>query len=51
MLSKIKCRDFIHHGDHDSLVPYTNALYAKEKLVNATSVEPITLPGADHFIT
>lgn len=50
MLSKIACRVFILHGNHDSLVPYTNAFYAKEKLVNAASVELLTLPGADHFI-
>ena len=50
MLSQIRCRVYILHGDHDSLVPYTNVLYAKEKLVNATSVELITLRGADHFI-
>jgi pimeloyl-ACP methyl ester carboxylesterase len=50
MLSQIKCRVYILHGDHDSLVPYSNALYAKQKLVNAASVELITLEGADHFI-
>ena len=50
MLSQVRCRVFILHGNHDSLVPYFNALYAKEKLVNAASVELITLQGADHFI-
>ena len=50
ILSKITCRVFILHGDHDSLVPYENALYAKSKLTNAKSVELITLQGADHFI-
>jgi pimeloyl-ACP methyl ester carboxylesterase len=50
MLSQIRCRVFIMHGDHDSLVPYANALYAKNKMVNAKSVELITLQGADHFI-
>jgi pimeloyl-ACP methyl ester carboxylesterase len=50
MLSQIKCRVYILHGDHDSLVPYENALYAKRNLVNAKSVELITLKGEDHFI-
>lgn len=50
MLSQIRCRVFILHGNHDSLVPYGNALYAKENLVRAKSVEMITLNGADHFI-
>lgn len=50
MLSKITCRVFILHGNHDSRVPYGNALYAKASLVNAKSVEMITLQGADHFI-
>jgi len=50
MLSQIKCRVYILHGDHDSLVPYENALYAKKNLVNAKSVELITLKGEDHFI-
>ena len=50
MLSQVRCRVFILHGNNDSLVPYFNALYAKEKLVNAASVELITLQGADHFI-
>lgn len=50
MLSQIKCRVYILHGDHDSLVPYENALFAKENLVNAKSVELITLKNEDHFI-
>lgn len=50
MLSKIKCSVHILHGNHDSLVPYANALYAKDNLVNASSVELITLQGEDHFI-
>lgn len=50
MLSQIRCRVFLLQGDHDSLVPYASALYAKEKLVHADSVELVTLRGADHFI-
>jgi pimeloyl-ACP methyl ester carboxylesterase len=50
VLSKISCCVFIIHGDHDHLVPYANAMYAKEKLVNAKSVEITTLKGGDHFI-
>ncbi|MEP7232419.1 MAG: alpha/beta hydrolase [Ginsengibacter sp.] len=50
MLSKITCRVFILHGNLDSRVPYGNALYARATLVNAKSVEMITLQGADHFI-
>ena len=50
MLRQIRCRVFILHGNRDSRVPYGNALYAKANLVNARSVEMITLQGADHFI-
>jgi pimeloyl-ACP methyl ester carboxylesterase len=50
MLPQIKCRVYILHGNHDSLVPYENALYTKNNLVNAKSVELVTLKGADHFI-
>lgn len=50
MLPEIRCRVYIIQGDHDSLVPYENSFYAKSELTNATSVEMITLPGADHFI-
>jgi pimeloyl-ACP methyl ester carboxylesterase len=50
MLPQVKCRVYILHGDHDSLVPYGNAFYAKKNLVNAKSVELITLENADHFI-
>jgi pimeloyl-ACP methyl ester carboxylesterase len=49
-LLNIKCHVYILHGDHDSMVPYENALYAKKNLVNAKSVELITLAGKDHFI-
>ena len=50
MLSQIKCRVYILHGEHDSLVLYENALFAKKNLVNAKSVELITLKDEDHFI-
>jgi pimeloyl-ACP methyl ester carboxylesterase len=50
MLSQIKCRVYILHGDHDSLVPYENALFAKKNLTDAKSVELITLKDEDHFI-
>jgi len=50
MLSQIKCRVYILHGEHDSLVLSENALFAKKNLVNAKSVELITLKDEDHFI-
>jgi len=50
MFAQINCRVYILHGDHDSLVPYENALFAKKNLVNAKSVELITLKNEDHFI-
>lgn len=50
MLSQIKCKVIIMQGDHDLVVPYYNALYAKSKMKNAQSVKLITLKGADHSI-
>lgn len=50
MLSQIKCKAIILQGDHDPVVPYINAVYAKAKMTNAQSVELITLKGADHSI-
>lgn len=50
LLHRVTCRVVILHGNRDSLVPYGNALYAKQNFTNASSVELITLKGADHFI-
>ncbi len=46
----IKCPVIIIQGEKDNLVPPGNAIYAKEKLVNAKSVELIMLKESNHFI-
>jgi pimeloyl-ACP methyl ester carboxylesterase len=48
--SRITCPVWFVHGTADPLVPYGNTEYGKKMLVNAASVELITLPGANHFI-
>ena len=47
---KITCPVWIFHGDKDTYVPVANVDYAKEKLINARSVEVKILNGAEHFI-
>jgi len=47
---KVTCDVRIIHGDVDPMVPPGNVAYAKEKLVNARSVQVQMLPGANHFI-
>lgn len=50
MLSQVRCKVVLLQGDADLVVPYENALYAKRKMINAPSVQLITLKGADHSI-
>ena len=38
------------HGTKDALVPFGNAAYAMERLVNAKKKHLIAIPGANHFI-
>jgi len=46
----VTCKAVIVHGTKDTFVPPGNATFAKNKLVNATSVETILIVGANHFI-
>ncbi|MGK2860881.1 MAG: alpha/beta fold hydrolase [Chitinophagaceae bacterium] len=48
--ANVKTKVFIIHGMKDSFVPVGNAEYAIKQLVNASSVETILIPGANHFI-
>lgn len=48
--SRIKSRVILLHGKADGLIYFSNALYAKKKLVNATSVKIIPLEGIGHSI-
>ncbi|HEX5668355.1 MAG TPA: alpha/beta hydrolase [Chitinophagaceae bacterium] len=47
---KVKCAVFLVHGDKDTWVPPGNVEYAKQKLVNASAVKIVMLPGGTHFI-
>jgi pimeloyl-ACP methyl ester carboxylesterase len=47
---KVKCAVFLVHGDKDTWVPPGNVEYAKKKLVNASAVKIVMLPGGTHFI-
>src|SRR5688572_1754734 len=46
----VKCKVIIMHGTRDTFVPPGNAAHAEKKLVNASAVETIMLPEANHFI-
>lgn len=48
--SKISCPVLLIHGDKDGLVYYRNAVYAKQKLVNASTVTTVTMTGKGHSI-
>ena len=46
----VTCKVFIMQGTKDTFVPPGNAAYAAGKLINASAVETIMLPEANHFI-
>lgn len=48
--AKIKCKVYLVHGDKDTWVPPGNVEFAKLKLVNASKVRILMLPGGTHFI-
>lgn len=48
--ANVKTKVFIIHGTKDSFVPVANVAYAIKHLVDASSVETILIPGANHFI-
>ncbi len=47
---KVTCAVYLIHGDKDSWVPPGNAVYAKEKLIHASKVKLVMIPGGNHFI-
>lgn len=49
-LKKITCDVTIIHGTKDALVPYSNVGFMKKMLVNAKSIDTITIEKANHFI-
>ena len=49
-LKKITCDITIIHGTKDALVPYSNVAFMKKMLVNAKSIDTITIEKANHFI-
>lgn len=50
MLYRVRCPVVIVHGTKDSLVPYANALWLRDRLVSASGVWVTTIPGEDHFL-
>ncbi len=46
----VTCRVYIVHGTKDTFVPPGNAAYAAKKLVNASFIETVMIPDANHFI-
>jgi pimeloyl-ACP methyl ester carboxylesterase len=48
--AKVKCKVYLVHGDKDTWVPPGNVEFAKLKLVNASKVKILMLPGGTHFI-
>lgn len=49
-LKNISCGVTIIHGTKDPLVPYANMAFLQKRLVNASSVDTISIKGANHFI-
>jgi pimeloyl-ACP methyl ester carboxylesterase len=47
---KITCRVYIVHGLKDDMVPPANVDYDKRMLVNASHIEELIFPDANHFI-
>jgi pimeloyl-ACP methyl ester carboxylesterase len=47
---KIRCHTLIVHGNKDGLVYYRNAMYARQRLVNARSVTTVTMTGKGHSV-
>ena len=50
MLDRITCPVVIMHATNDGLVPYANVAYMVDHLVNARSVEVMTLQDGNHFL-
>lgn len=48
--AKVTCKVYLVHGDKDDFVPPGNVEYAKKQLVNASAVQVLMFPGANHFI-
>lgn len=49
-LAAVRAPVVILHGTNDSLVPYANALYLKERLSPAAAARLITLEGVGHIL-
>jgi len=48
--AKVTCAVYLVHGDKDKWVPPGNVAYAVKKLVHASKIETLILPGGNHFI-
>jgi pimeloyl-ACP methyl ester carboxylesterase len=48
--TRITCPVYFIHGASDTWVPPGNVEYGKKLLVNASHIEEILIPGANHFI-
>jgi pimeloyl-ACP methyl ester carboxylesterase len=50
MLSQIKAKVVIVHGDQDDLVPVENVQFLESHLTSASCIETIVIPGQNHFL-
>jgi pimeloyl-ACP methyl ester carboxylesterase len=48
--AKVRCAVYLVHGDKDTWVPPGNVSYAVKKLIHASKIETLILPGGTHFI-
>lgn len=48
-LAAVRCPIIIIHGTNDKLVPYANVAYMQRTLINAATIEIVTLDRKGHF--
>ncbi len=48
--TKVKCAVYLVHGEKDTWVPPGNVAYAVNKLIHASKIETLIIPGGTHFI-
>ncbi len=50
LMKNVTCAVHIIHGTKDQFVPYGNMAYGVKALINAKSIDTVSIAGANHFI-